>query len=101
MATTAFSRRRPMARCDATRHRRSVTWTSALVGAVLAVALLGALMIFTATRGVKAPYDLSFLKKQIMFLVLGVGAMAGMATIDYRRIRDYGADRATSPRSCC
>ncbi len=61
----------------------------ALVGAVVAVALLGALMIFTATRGAKAPYDLSFLKKQVMFLVLGGAAMVATATVDYRRIRDF------------
>jgi rod shape determining protein RodA len=60
-----------------------------LVGAVSAVALLGALMIFTSTRGTKAPYDLSFVKKQMMFLVLGGAAMAGLAAMDYRRIRDF------------
>ncbi len=60
----------------------------ALVGSVAAVALLGALMIYTATRGVRAPYDASFLKKQVMFLVLGGAAMVGLATIDYRRIRE-------------
>ncbi|MDQ6698233.1 MAG: rod shape-determining protein RodA [Actinomycetota bacterium] len=59
-----------------------------LVGSVGAVGVLGALMIFSATRGLHAPYDMSFLKKQVMFLVLGGGAMAAIATQDYRRIRD-------------
>lgn len=88
MATTAFSQRRPMAslRTDPASPIRHLDVV--LVGAVGLVGVLGALMIFTATRGVRAPYDLSFLKKQVMFLVLGVGVMALLAAVDYRRIRD-------------
>ena len=39
-----------------------------LVGAVAALCLLGTVMVYSSTRGPTAPYDLSFLKKEIMFL---------------------------------
>ncbi len=87
MALTAYSRR-PMTswRVAPSSPARHLDLT--LVGSVTAVALLGALMIFTATRGVHAPYDLSFLKKQATFLVLGGIVMAAVAMLDYRRVRE-------------
>ncbi|MCU1351392.1 MAG: rod shape-determining protein RodA, partial [Acidimicrobiales bacterium] len=60
-----------------------------LVGAIAAVNLLGALMVYSSTRGPTRPYDLSFVKKEVMFLMIGSLVMAGVASIDYRRVRDY------------
>lgn len=61
-----------------------------LIGASVAVALMGILMVFSATRGVRPPYKLGFARKQTMFLVLGLLAMVGVAAIDHRRIREFG-----------
>ncbi len=60
-----------------------------LVGCVVAVAALGCLMVFSATRG-RDPdsYDLTFLGRQVLFVVVGVGAMVAVTLIDYRRFRD-------------
>jgi rod shape determining protein RodA len=60
-----------------------------LIGCVAALAGLGALMIYSATRGVTEPFDLSFVKKQAMFCILGGLLMAGAASLDYRRLREW------------
>jgi rod shape determining protein RodA len=60
-----------------------------LIGCVGAVASLGLVMVFSATRGAEEPFDYSFVKKQVMFVVLGLVAMAVTALFDYRRLRDY------------
>ena len=60
-----------------------------LVGCILAVASLGCLMIFSATRGRDpSDFDTSTLAKQLLFVGLGVGLMLGVALIDYRRYRE-------------
>jgi rod shape determining protein RodA len=59
-----------------------------LVISVLAVCAFGALMVFTATRvsletaGISAGY---YVKKQLIFMVVGVVVMVAVAAIDYRR----------------
>lgn len=88
MASATYLRRRPMASLRTDPASPAHHLDLVLVGTVVAVGVLGALMIFTATRGVRAPYDMSFLRKQVMFLVLGGVAMAAIASQDYRRIRD-------------
>jgi len=60
-----------------------------LVAAVAALCLLGTVMVYSATRGPTAPYDLSFLKKEIMFLLIGGVVLAATAGLDYRKLRDY------------
>jgi rod shape determining protein RodA len=60
-----------------------------LVACVAAVGLFGALMVYSTTRGATAPYDTGFLKRVVMFLVIGGVLMAGVALFDYRRLRDY------------
>jgi len=60
----------------------------ALVGTVAAIAAIGTLMVYSATRGATAPYDTSFLKRQGMFVLIGLGLMVLTASIDYRRFRD-------------
>ncbi len=67
---------------------RHVDWV--LVGAVAAIAGVGALMIFSATRGrlgadVIDPY---FLERQGLYVVIGLGIMAFTAAVDYRRLRE-------------
>jgi rod shape determining protein RodA len=63
-----------------------------LVGAVAAVSAIGALMVYSATRGPGGdgnPYVTSFLQKQALFVVIGFGVMALTTLIDYHRVRDF------------
>ena len=60
-----------------------------LVACVAVVTLFGALMVYSTTRGATAPYDSSFAKRVIMFIVIGGLVMAGTALFDYRKLRDY------------
>ena len=60
-----------------------------LVGSVAALSVFGAVMVYSATRGATAPYDMSFLKKVLVFIVLGGGLMGAVAVFDYRKLRDF------------
>jgi rod shape determining protein RodA len=54
-----------------------------------AVSALGALMILSSTRGTDPnAYDLSFVRKQVLFIAMGVVAMVLVTLVDYRRLRD-------------
>jgi rod shape determining protein RodA len=59
-----------------------------MVACLLAVSALGIVMVYSSTRGAEAPYDTSFVKKQVFFLALGLIAAAVTAVIDYRAIVD-------------
>jgi rod shape determining protein RodA len=56
-----------------------------LVAATLAVACLGTLMVYSATRSTQGT---SFLAKQAMFVCVGIGVLIVSTVIDYRRVRD-------------
>ena len=60
----------------------------ALLGAVLSIAALGVLMVYSATRnlGVDEAY---YLRRQAVFTLIGIGVMALVATVDYRVFRDF------------
>jgi rod shape determining protein RodA len=61
-----------------------------LIGSLLAIAAIGLLMIYTATRDQLEASGLSpsyYLKKQGIFMILGVVVMMGVAAIDYRRFK--------------
>ena len=60
-----------------------------LVASTVAVALLGVVMVYSATRGTDDDSTTYFLQRQAMFVVIGVGLMAAMAAFDYRRLRDW------------
>ncbi len=60
-----------------------------LVACVGLVTAFGALMVYSTTRGPVAPYDTSFLKRVIMYTILGAVLMAATAMFDYRKLRDY------------
>ena len=60
-----------------------------LVGTAVILALTGVVMIYSATRGWLAlagddPHY--FLKRQAVFMVIGLAVMAGFALFDYRRL---------------
>ena len=60
-----------------------------LAGSVLAVSLFGALMVYSTTRGPTEPYDSGYLKRVLIFIVLGTGLMAATALFDYRKLKDF------------
>ena len=64
-----------------------------LVGATIAVAMLGVLMVWSATRSTQGT---QFLGKQAAFVCIGLVMMVVATVVDYRRVRDlapilYGA----------
>jgi rod shape determining protein RodA len=60
-----------------------------LVASVLLVSLFGALMVYSTTRGPVAPYESGYLKRVLVFVVLGTAIMAGAALFDYRKLKDF------------
>jgi rod shape determining protein RodA len=61
-----------------------------LLACAAAVSALGALMILSSTRGTDPDvYDLSFLRKQVLFIAMGVVGMVLVTLVDYRRLRDF------------
>jgi len=62
----------------------------ALVISSLALAVTGAFMVYSATRGSNPElYDRSYLNRQLLFVGVGTVAMIGSAYIPYRRLRDW------------
>ena len=62
----------------------------ALVISSLALAVTGAFMVYSATRGSNPElYDRSYLNRQLLFVGVGTVAMIGAAYIPYRRLRDW------------
>jgi rod shape determining protein RodA len=60
--------------------------------AAVAVSAFGLLMIYSATRASLASQGIDpayFLKRQAVFIVIGVAVMGVMALLDYRRLRDF------------
>ena len=70
-------------------HRKVIGVDLVLIAASLAVATVGVVMVYSATRGAllaAGESPTSYLKRQALWVVLGVVAMAVMALIDYRRL---------------
>ena len=63
-----------------------------LAGAILLIGAFGCLMVYTATRDQLEAAGLSptyYLKKQALFIIVGVAVMVVTAAIDYRRFVDW------------
>jgi rod shape determining protein RodA len=76
-----------------TAHRRVLRVDLILVGAALAVSVVGVIMVYTATRGpliATGDSPTTYLKRQALWVVLGVVAMTVMAFVDYRRLESIG-----------
>ncbi len=74
-------------------HRRSLPIDAVLIVSTVLVAAIGIIMVFTATRGTLLADGLDphyFLKRQLVFVLLGIGGMAVMGLIDYRRLQPLG-----------
>ncbi len=93
MQTTAASRGLgAVLRRDPSAPWRHLDWP--LVGAALAITGLGCLMVFSATRTSMAEAGLdpyTYLKRQAVFLVMGLVVMAVVVVVDYRSYRDFAA----------
>jgi rod shape determining protein RodA len=63
-----------------------------LIGATLAIAALGVLMIYSSTRErlrLEGVDELYFVKRQGAAILLGLVVMGLLLAVDYRRLRDY------------
>jgi rod shape determining protein RodA len=60
-----------------------------MIGAVVTIACLGVLMVYSATQHRFQADPSYYLKRQALFVILGVGVMAVMTFIDYRLFRDF------------
>ena len=63
-----------------------------LIGSVVTIAVAGAVMVYSSTRGpleragIRPEY---YLYKQTVFIVIGIVAMVVVAAVDYRRLRSW------------
>jgi rod shape determining protein RodA len=75
------------------RQRAPAAWRHVdlvLLVSAAAVSALGALMILSSTRGTDPDvWDTSYLRKQLLFLAMGVVGMVLVTLVDYRRLRDF------------
>jgi len=60
-----------------------------LLASTLALSALGMIVVYSATKTVYAFEPTYYLKRQIVFSVIGVGVMAAVAFIDYRRLEQW------------
>jgi len=77
-----------MTRAPAIGTRRIVGYDYLLAGLTMGVAAFGVLMVYSATRNalIHAGFDQHYyLKRQGLFVLLGMGVMVAVSRIDYRR----------------
>ena len=61
-----------------------------LLGTMTAIALIGTVMVFSATRGSSADdVNTAVLERHLVFLATGFTVMALVTMVDYRRFRDF------------
>ena len=90
----AFAGRWPgTSRAGTMRRNPSAPWRHVdllMLGSVSAIALIGTLMVFSATRGSDpGSPNTAVLERQIVFIATGFTVMALVTMIDYRRFRDF------------
>jgi rod shape determining protein RodA len=86
-AAPALSSRRARLQTSPARHVDPV-----LIGAVLAVAALGLLMVYSSTREqlrLDGIDELYYVKRQLLFAAIGVCVMVAVMAVDYRKLRDF------------
>jgi rod shape determining protein RodA len=79
-------------RRDTSRRDPTAPWRHldpVLIVCTAALAVLGTVMVHSATRGNGEVADTTFLRKQAVFMVLGAAVMAGATVIAYRRLRPW------------
>src|SRR2546423_10068913 len=64
-----------------------------LIGAAIAVSMLGLLMIYSSTQPKLAAANMDglyFVKRQALAILVGITLMFGVMAVDYRKLRDLG-----------
>jgi len=97
MALTTRSRRsmRAAAYAPATRRRTLLDADTAarldwvLIGAVLSIAVLGLVMIYSASQSIVEDDAFFFVKRQAVALLVATVVFLGLLRIDYRKLRDF------------
>ena len=62
----------------------------ALIVATLVLTVIGFVMVYSASKGIYPAEPNYFLKRQIAYAIVGLIAMIVCATVDYRRLEDFG-----------
>jgi rod shape determining protein RodA len=93
MATTAIPSF-PRSSTTSLRRNPAAAWRHLdviLLGSTAAIACLGTLMVYAATRGPGGadPVDTTYLKKQALFVLVGSFVLAATTVLDYRVYRDW------------
>jgi rod shape determining protein RodA len=60
-----------------------------LVGAAILISLIGLVMVWSTTKHRVTGDEFYFVKRQAMFLGVGIVAMVAVLAVDYRRLRDH------------
>jgi len=60
-----------------------------IIVCTMALAVIGVVMVYSATRGPGPEFHSTYLFKQGMFVVIGCGAMALFTFVDYQRLHDW------------
>jgi len=60
-----------------------------LIGACVAIAAMGLLMVYSASRNLVPGDPAYYLKRQLLSLGVGIGVAIFLLKIDYRKLRDY------------
>ena len=95
MATATRGSSLPRTPAASLRRNPAAAWRHldvVLLFATIVISLLGVLMVYSATRQGREDVGLdptTFLKRQAMWVVLGIGVMVVVGLIDYRRFRDW------------
>ena len=92
MAVSSIPRTVPRSPASTLRRNPTAAWRHldvVLLGCIAAVSCLGALMVYSATRGPVAPYNVSFLEKQALYVAIGMVLLAVVVAVDYRHFRDW------------
>ncbi len=85
---------RTISRHDSNRSRRDPTaplrhLDPTLLVCTLALAAIGVVAVYSATRGPGPNYVDSYLFRQFAFVVVGAGVMAVFAVVDYHKLHDW------------
>ncbi len=92
MAVSSIPRSVPKSPASTLRRNPTAAWRHldlVLLGCIVAIACLGTLMVYSATRGPTPPYSTTYLEKQALYVAIGFALIAVVTLVDYRVFRDW------------